>query len=317
MRQEQLSPIRRLHNQAGPMTIAPYYPYLSEAARDTCFAYLDSLAASQWPVASETRSVPTSYGPTFVRISGPAGAPPVVLLPGAGATSLMWAPNIDSLSTSCRTFAVDQIGEFGKSTCLNPIQSLSELLAWLDQFIDALQLPTPVSLVGMSYGGALAAQYALHFPQKLQKLVLLAPGATVLRPPAEFWGRLLLVAFDRHKRLPWFMRWIFADAARTHPEWVDGVLEQLSLNMSNVQRHRPPMPPVLTDAELARLAMPTLFLVGEHEVIYPAERAVRRLKRVAPRITAEIIPGAGHDLIIVQAARVNQRILQFLQPQPA
>jgi pimeloyl-ACP methyl ester carboxylesterase len=44
---------------------------------------------------------------------------------------------------------------------------------------------------------------------------------------------------------------------------------------------------------------------------------VRRLKRVAPRITAEIIPGAGHDLIIVQAARVNQRILQFLQPQPA
>jgi pimeloyl-ACP methyl ester carboxylesterase len=87
--------------------------------------------------------------------------------------------------------------------------------------------------------------------------------------------------------------------------------------MSNVQRHRPPMPPVLTDAELARLAMPTLFLVGEHEVIYPAERAVRRLKRVAPRITAEIIPGAGHDLIIVQAARVNQRILQFLQPQPA
>src|SRR5207302_8885780 len=94
---------------------APYFPYRSEAARQVCFAYLDSLAAREWPIASEQRFVPTTDGETFVRISGPEGAPPLVLLHGATATSLMWAPNIAALSAEYRTFAVDQIGEFGRS----------------------------------------------------------------------------------------------------------------------------------------------------------------------------------------------------------
>jgi pimeloyl-ACP methyl ester carboxylesterase len=56
-----------------------------------------------------------------------------------------------------------------------------------------------------------------------------------------------------------------------------------------------------------------LFLAGEHEVIYSAEKAIRRLKRVAPQVTAEIIPAAGHDLTVAQPAMVNQRILEFLK----
>ena len=95
------------------MSTSAYYPYRSVAVRDSFFAYYDSLAARQWPVASEERMAPTSYGQTFVRITGPASAPPLVLLPGAVTTSLMWAPNIQALSKVCRTFAVDQIGITG------------------------------------------------------------------------------------------------------------------------------------------------------------------------------------------------------------
>ena len=58
--------------------------------------------------------------------------------------------------------------------------------------------------------------------------------------------------------------------------------------------------------------MEVLFLVGEHEVIYSAVRAVRRLRRVAPQVTAEIIPGAGHDLTFAQPALVNRKILDFV-----
>ena len=58
-----------------------------------------------------------------------------------------------------------------------------------------------VSLAGLSYGGALAAQYALHHPERLLPVVLLAPGATVLRPPAEFWMRLMVVAITRKRGL--------------------------------------------------------------------------------------------------------------------
>lgn len=72
------------------------------------------------------------------------------------------------------------------------------------------------------------------------------------------------------------------------------------------------MPPVLTDEEWMGLQPPTLFLAGENEVIYSAGKAVRRLNRVAPQVSAEIIAGAGHDLTFSQAALVNQTILRFL-----
>jgi pimeloyl-ACP methyl ester carboxylesterase len=73
----------------------------------------------------------------------------------------------------------------------------------------------------------------------------------------------------------------------------------------------------MTDTEWGSLRVPALFLAGENEVIYSAEKAVARLKRVAPEVTAEIIPGAGHDLTFAQAAMVNERILQFLREERA
>ena len=118
------------------MSIPAYFPFRSAAVRDSYFAYYDSLALK----ASEKRMVPTSYGETFVRITGPADAPPLVLLPGAVATSLMWAPNIRALSAACRTFAVDQLGDVGRTTCIKQVRRLNDLLVWLDEFFDALKL---------------------------------------------------------------------------------------------------------------------------------------------------------------------------------
>ncbi len=229
----------------------------------------------------------------------------------------MWAPNIDVLSREYRTVAVDQVGEFGKSVCAKPVRSFQDLIAWLDELIGALEARERVSLVGMSYGGALAAQYALHFPERLEKVVLLAPAVTVLRPPAEFWVRLIALGIARQKGLRAFFRWIFADMARTDPQWINSTIAQLSLNMRSIQRHKTPIPPVLTDTEWGGLRAPALFLAGENEVIYSAEKAVHRLKRVAPQVTAEIIPGAGHDLTFARATMVNERILQFLKEERA
>ena len=299
------------------METCPYSPYRSEAARDSCFRYLDSLAAREWLVASEERTVPTSYGPTFVRISGPRTAPPLVLLHGAGTTSLMWAPNIQALSAECRAFAVDQVGVFGKSLCARPVQCMNDLLAWLNELFDGLELTGGVALAGISYGGALAAQYALHFPERVGKLILLAPGNTVLRMNRRFWVRLIALAIVRRRGLAWFFRWVFPVMARKDPKWIDSICEQLLLSSRNVQRGKLVVPPVLTDIEWSSLWLPVLFLVGEHEVIYSPVKAVERLKRVAPRVHAEIVPGAGHDLTFAQADAVNQRILRFLKEEPA
>ncbi len=50
------------------MNTAEYYPYRNAAARDLCFRYLDGLAARLWPIVSEERMVPTTFGATFVRV---------------------------------------------------------------------------------------------------------------------------------------------------------------------------------------------------------------------------------------------------------
>jgi len=293
------------------MQLPAFYPYRSEAARDACFAYFDAQAAVRWPIASEERTVATSYGPTCVRIGGPESAPPLVLLHGVTASSLMWAPNIRELSTACRTFAVDQIGDFGKTLCTRPIVSVYDYVAWLDELFDRLELGD-VTLAGMSFGGALATQYALHRPERVTKLILLAPGSTVLRMALRFWLHVGALAFLRRKGIPWFLRWIFPDMARQDPAWIGEISEGLFLNVRSLRPRKTPFPPVLTDDEWGSLKMPVLFLVGEHEVIYSPERAVRRLRRVAPAIAAEIVPGAGHDLTFAQAALVNRRILEFL-----
>lgn len=298
------------------MNYTACYPYRSIAARDSFFAYYDSLAAREWPIPSEERMVPTSCGETFVRITGPSGAQPLVLLPGAVTTSLMWAPNIEAFSTVCRTFAVDQIGDLGRTACTAPMRRFSDLFAWLNELFDGLGLGNAVNLAGISYGGGLTAQYALHFPERLRKAVLLAPGATVLRLKAAFLMRLTLSAIASRWCLPPTIRWMFSDMARKDPVWIDKTLEQLFIGMRSLQPRTLPIPPVLTDAEWAGFKIPALFLVGEHETIYSAEKAVRHLKRVAPQVTAEIIPGAGHDLTFAQAETVNRKIMEFLQ-QPA
>jgi len=295
------------------MSMPTYFPYRSEAAKDSYLAYYDSLALKRWPVASEKRVVATSYGETFVRITGPADAPPLVLLPGAVATSLMWAPNIRELSEACRTYAVDMIGDVGRTTCTKPVRHAADLLAWLDELFDALDLDEGVSLTGVSYGGWLTLQYAAHAPERLSTAIPLAPGGAVLRISARFMVSLVLAGMFSRWLLQPLCRWIFADMVRKEPEWLDALLDEMRMGMRSLGPRSLPMPSTWTDAQWQALSVPTLFLVGEHETIYDSREAMLRLKRVAPEVRTEIIPGAGHDLSIVQAEKVDRKIIDFVK----
>jgi pimeloyl-ACP methyl ester carboxylesterase len=51
---------------------------------------------------------------------------------------------------------------------------------------------------------------------------------------------------------------------------------------------------------------------GRTKKIHSAQAAVRRLNRVAPQVKTESIPGAGHELTIVQADFVVGKVLEFL-----
>jgi pimeloyl-ACP methyl ester carboxylesterase len=302
---------------AGPgvMEMSEYHPFRSPEAKERYLKLYDE-RAKHWPVTSETRTIETSYGQTFVRISGPADAPPLVLLPGAGGTSLTWLPNIEALSENYRTYAVDNINDFGRSVYTRPISSPDDLVNWLDELFGALELGDNIKLVGLSYGGWLTSQYALRFPHRLDKIVLLAPAATILPFPGEWAWRGVLTIIPHRYFLKSMVSWLFEDLIEKDEasrKQVEQAVDDVYVAMRCFKFKMLVNPTVLRDDELQSIRVPTLFLVGENEKIYPAPDAVRRLNTVAPQVATEIIPNCGHDLTFLQADMVNRKVLAFLK----
>jgi len=304
------------------MTRESFYPFRSERAKAEYEAFcLDR--AKAWPVASETMLVNTASGQTFVRASGRTIDPPLVLLPGVRSGSLMWIHNIAALSAHYRTYALDIINDVGLSVNRHEISKREDYVNWLDEVLTVLVPKEPVRLMGISFGGWLAGQYALRFPGRVRDVVLLAPGGTVLRTSFAFVVRILLISVPIPGfggRLRRIFGWLFRDAIQSggaSRAEVEQVIADLEMYGRLFALPRPPWPNVIDDKEWRDFRVPCLFLVGENEKIYSAKAAVRRLNRVAPQIKAEIIPGAGHDLTIVQADLVVSEVLAFLAERTA
>jgi hypothetical protein len=100
---------------------AEFRPFVSQQARDRFLAHL-KIVEQSWPVESEGRTVTTDHGETFVRVSGPAGAPPVVLLPGGQSSSLVWRRLVEPLSAGLRAYALDAIYDEGRSVPARPMR---------------------------------------------------------------------------------------------------------------------------------------------------------------------------------------------------
>ena len=88
--------------------------FRTEASEARYMAAYDAVLA-KWPVAYEDIVVPTRLGATHVIASGPADGSPLVLLHAAMATATVWRPNVEGLSEHFRVYAVDIVGQGGRS----------------------------------------------------------------------------------------------------------------------------------------------------------------------------------------------------------
>jgi len=294
-----------------------YYPFKSQKAKQTYLAHYDE-HAEHWPLASEEMMVETSFGQTFVRISGRKDSPPLVLLPGDSENSLAWIPQIAALSADYRTYAVDNIFDWGRSIYTRPMKKPGDYVQWLDELFTALELDN-INLMGFSYGGWQASLYALSYPRRLNKLVLLAPAATVLPARLEVMVRGIIYFFFPVRFIVQnYLYWYNADSVRkgeTTQRVIDNMVNETLLSFKCFKRRGFVSPTVLTNEDWQNLQVPTLFLVGENEVTYSAQKAVRHLNEVAPKVKTVITPDAGHDLAIVKPEWVNNEVLQFLTDQ--
>jgi pimeloyl-ACP methyl ester carboxylesterase len=304
-----------LFSGPGVMEITEYHPFRSKDAKEKYLSHYDQ-RVKNWPIPSETKIVETSYGQTFIRISGPDKAPPLVLLPGGGSNSLIWLPIIETLSGDYKTYAVDNIYDFGRSIYSREMITTRDLIIWLDEMFDVLELEENINLMGLSYGGWMASQYALHAPSRLDKVILLAPAATILPFSFEFIKHMIISVIPHRYFTQQAIYWSLPDAVTKNAAtklFVDNHVDDAYLGLRCFKFKQPPDPTVMTDDKLRSLKIPVLFMVGENEKIYNARKAIHRIKTIAPQIKAEIISKCGHDLWITQSEIVCNIILEFLR----
>lgn len=309
--------IRSLFIEPDLASLPSYHPFKSEKAKSRYLAYYDNRAQA-WPVASDTVSIRTSFGSTFVRTSGKPGAPNIVLLPSGNASSLVWAQNVADLSKSYRVYAVDNIYDVGRSVYTKIMKSQDDFVAWLDDLFSGLALGDSVNLAGYSYGGWIAGQYALKRPERLSKAVLVAPAATLCPLPAEWAWRGIFSALPHRIFMQKLMvDWLFTDLAvkkdSVSRAIIDNMVNDAAMSMSCFKFKMLVPPTVLSDSELRAIKVPMLVLIGEHEKINPPLEAMERLARVAPGIQCVLIKGAGHDLPLVKNEEVTRLTQEFLK----
>ena len=282
---------------------------------ETHFAAAYEAMLRLWTSTPESRDVATAPNETTrVQVWGKKDAPPLVLLHGFHVTSTMWAPNAADLGATRRVYAPDTLGDFGFSRPAKMPRTLDELVSWLGSLLDALGLDR-VDLGGMSYGGWLAATFAGRHPERVRKLVLVAPGASFGAFSLAFIMRgIPMIALKRRRFVESYLRWAAVPAVddARYEAWMNGLVDVMHAGIRRFSGATLPYPQRLVPDVMRAIAAPTLLVYGEREKMYAAERAIEVARAHLPALETLLVPDASHDLTLRQPRIIDDAIVGFL-----
>ncbi|MEO8093210.1 MAG: alpha/beta hydrolase [bacterium] len=118
-------------------------------------------------------------------------AAPIACIHGTGSSALAWADAIEELARLGRVIAYDRRG-CTRSERPEPYErtSVAEHADDAAALLDALAA-APAVVVGRSYGGEVAIDLALRYPDRVRALALLEGAALELSPAAAEWAHAL------------------------------------------------------------------------------------------------------------------------------
>ncbi|MFJ7272052.1 alpha/beta fold hydrolase [Streptomyces sp. NPDC099050] len=270
------------------------------AFRTRSFRAAYDAALGEWPRPVESVDLPTPYGTTRVNSCGPADAPPLVLLPGGGATSLVWGAVAAGTARTHRMHALDLVGDPGLSVPApgRPIRSVTDLVDWLDAVLDGLGAQGPLTLGGHSYGAWIAAHYAARGAARLSRLMLIDPTQVFAGLRPEYVLRALPVLVrPTPMRLRSFLDWETRGAA-LDPAWLR--LQDESAHFPALRPVTGPRPNLTALAAAPGTRIDVLF--AERARCHNAARAARTTRAALPDARVEVLPGVGHHALPLTAA---------------
>jgi pimeloyl-ACP methyl ester carboxylesterase len=261
---------------------------------------------TEWPVPYQDLLLETQYGTVHVIVSGPEDGPPLLLLHASGVASWSWKYNVAELSGNYRTYAIDLIGDAGKSefTSLTNIMKSSQEQANLYAEIAGRLGVQKAYVVGASEGGFIASNYAFYYPERVEKLALLGPmgyaGATQAVMRITFAQLFPLKSVQEST-----FRWAFSDSPELEAEFGEWFRLLMSgLNPAKVA----PLP--LPAESRQNIQVPVLFIFGERDNLVGDPEAARNLVQDMPDVRVEVV-SAGHLMAAELPAQVNSLVLDF------
>jgi pimeloyl-ACP methyl ester carboxylesterase len=222
---------------------------------------------------------------------------PIVCLHGGGSSAVMWTDAAPQLAKRGRTILYDRRGSFRSERPIPYATNVHEQADDAAALIVALSA-TPAILIGRSYGGAIAVDLALRYPELLRALALLegdvpSVSETATREIDVLTERILAVAEeDVDMAAGTLMQEVFGDEAwAALPEEAKEILT--ANGPALVAEIRGGFPEV-TEEELAAIDRPTLFVAARDSVFDYAETA-DALAAALPNARIEWVEG-GHAI---------------------
>jgi 4,5:9,10-diseco-3-hydroxy-5,9,17-trioxoandrosta-1(10),2-diene-4-oate hydrolase len=238
---------------------------------------------------------------------------PIICLHGAGAGAVTWYPCFKALARKYHVIAPDIVG-YGESDKPDAVYDRPYFAAWLNEFIAALNI-TKTHVIGTSQGGAIALQYALTYPEVVEKLVLAAAGG--LGGKASFLPLLSMCWLNcMPSRIAnyFFSRYLLVNPenrATAHAEYSLEVLKMVGGKNPFIKGQGKSVAPFSKD-ELEKVQHQTLILWGDKDRLFPIEQ-IEATSQLIPNARLKRIQNAGHMLMLDQPEIFNKTVLNFLE----
>jgi 4,5:9,10-diseco-3-hydroxy-5,9,17-trioxoandrosta-1(10),2-diene-4-oate hydrolase len=249
----------------------------------------------------------------------------IVLLHGGGpgaASWTNWSHNIAVLAQRFHVVAIDQPGYGLSDKRAEHGQFNSYAAAAVKALFDQLGLQR-APLVGNSLGGGTAVRFALDYPDRAGRLVLMGPGglSVNLFSPDPTEGVKRLTAFSMsptRENLEAFLKVMVYDKNLITPELVDRRFEQASTPESLAAARAMGMSFSGADFELGmmwrevyRLRQPVLLMWGREDRVNPLDGALVALKTI-PRAQLHVFGQCGHWVQVEKFDEFNKLTVDFL-----
>ena len=262
----------------------------------------------QWPVPYESLNVSTRYGSTHIIISGPKDAPPIALLHGQGGTATMWLPNILALSRDYRVYAIDTIGDLGKSELDNLDKypkNGQDYSDWLVDVFNKLSI-NQAFIIGESRGGWIAMNLSIYAPERVKGIALLAPVGISSLIGFIFRTLLMMGLHPTDVDKENFFRWALGNSPLVYEVLADYVFTNMDC------RSKYAWPSKFSNEKLKQITAPTLLFVSRSDPTFNKQKDIDRAVKMIPNVQLEVMADISHAMNIENADFVNNRILEFL-----